>query len=668
MTKFFQRLASEVRRRRILRALAVYAVTAWLILQVAVVVVEPMMLPAWTMKALILAAIVGFPVTLLLTWVIDTTPEGLIFDLPLLGSEEDVQRKQGKSDLIWAGLTLCLVLAGSLYLVFQLLEEMQGAANVSQEEQVGTISDNSIAVLAFENYGAEDATDYFAAGLAEEILSMLARLDELQVAARTSSFQFKDKQVDVKDVAARLQVRHILEGSARQHGQRVRVNARLVDGETGFNNWGKIFEQPVDDIFAIQQTIAQGVVDELKIALSISSSAEIEKQATDSSGAYVDYLQGVGRLRSSLDAAIMSDASEFFRKAIADDDRFSKAYAGLCEAHLRIYDALRNTADFEIAESSCNKASELDSGLDAAVLLALGKLYQYRGWFDRAEQQFDKAIALSAEPVDAYIQLGTMRSEQLRPEDAELLLLKAVEIRPQYWAAYEALASFYYRNGRYEAAAEAYEHATELGPSVATAFAGKGAAYWVLGDFDKALDSYEKSLAIRESRIAYTNVGFLYYYKGQHDLSIKNQLKALEIAPNDSRVLGKLADAYHFSGQQEQGARYTTAAITAFEKSLELNAKDWKSMALLAKYYARAGRLEDALNAAEGAVVLSKGKAEALYEQSLTLQLLGKTEQAIDSLALAVEADAYFKVVGRADPVFLPLRPNARFSSVVAPQ
>ena len=137
----------------------------------------------------------------------------------------------------------------------------------------------------------------------------------------------------------------------------------------------------MDDIFAIQREIAQSVVNELKIILSIDSIRRLDQQATDSTDAYLQYLQGVGRLRSSLDADVMRDASQQFQASVNIDKNFARAYAGICEAHLRLYDISKGLADFEIAETACQKSSELDPGLNAEIRLALGKLYGYRGWF-----------------------------------------------------------------------------------------------------------------------------------------------------------------------------------------------------------------------------------------------------------------------------------------------
>ncbi|MEM7358521.1 MAG: tetratricopeptide repeat protein [Pseudomonadota bacterium] len=652
-SRFFQQLSSEIRRRKVLRVVAIYAVTAWIVLQFAEISFEPMGYPDWAMRALIMTAIVGFPVTFVLAWVIDITPEGLIFDLPLFVSNEDAPRQRRKSDLFFA-LLLVLILAGGSYYLVNLLLEVSDTD--SQDDTVVTTeAPNSIAVLAFESFNEGNDTDYFAAGLADEILHLLSGFPELNVASRSSSFQFRGQMVDSREIAKRLGVGHVLEGSARQQDDRVRISAELVDGDKGFNRWAQRYERSLDDIFAIQREIAQSVVDELKIVLSISSQAHLDQQATESTDAYVLYLKGAGRLRSSLDADVMRDASNNFQQATDIDANFARAYAGICEAHLRLYEINRNVADFEVAETGCERSAELDPGLNEQINLALGKLYGYRGWFERAEAQLEKAITLAEEPVDAYIELGRIRSNQGRTDEAEKLLQKAHDLRKNYWATHEALASFYYRHDRYGEAIAEYEKAIELAPSVATAYAGKGAAFWMLGEHDKAIEAYTSSLEIKPSRQAHTNIGSLHYYAGRFQKAIDSQLKALDFAPNDHRVWGRLAESYFFLPDNVKAQDAYQRAAELAGKNLEVNDKDWRTTAMLAMYQSHLKNNEDALINAEKAIELSNENAEAYYFKALVRVLLEQPAEAVESLNKAIEIDASYESLASSNPFFREL-------------
>ncbi len=646
-----------------LRVVAVYAVVAWVVLQVAAVVSEPLGFPTWTIRALIIAAIVGFPVSFVLAWVIDIRPEGLIFDVPLFGSNEEVKREQRTSDIVFAGLLIFILSGGSYYLIVKLLNESESILPTEPYGQ--TVPSNSIAVLAFESFDSDSEADYFATGLSEEILHLLAGLEELQVASPTSSFQFKGKQIDIRDIAKILNVSKVLEGSARQIGNNVRAKAYLSDGETGFSNWVRSFQRPSGDIFAVQQEIATSVVAELKLTLSALSNKELRKQATKSSDAYIDYLNGIGRLRASLDADVMQEASGLFRRAIDKDHRFSKAYAGLCEAHLRLYEIRKDIGDFEVAENACKRAGELDPGLNAEINLALGKLYLSHGWFDRADKQLRIASKLADDSVDARIELGRLRLAQARHEEAEQILRNAAETKPNYWLAQEALASFYYRSSRYKDAAIAYQKAVKLAPDVATVFGGQGANYWMMGDFEKAIGAYEESLRIKPSRQAYTNLGSLNYYAGHYDKAVQYQKSALKLAPDDHRVWGRLAAAYKISGHALGAEEAYRQAISLAEKNIELNRNDWKTNAMLGAYYARLGEFEKGLEYSNKSLEYSKGAAEAfLYHAYVHVERDDKAA-ALDALESAVrKSEDYRQFIAR-DPFLQVLKGGSRFQALL---
>ncbi len=642
-----------------------YAVVAWLILQVGVIVAEPLALPDWTVRALIIAAIVGFPVSFVLAWVIDIRPEGLIFDLPLLAGTGN-ERKSKKTDWIFASMLVVVLIGGAYYLITMLLNELSTPDSTHLESaNHGSASPNSIAVLAFENFGGDEGTGYFAAGLAEEILLLLSRLEELKVASRTSSFQFRDHQIDIREVASRLGVALILEGSAREYNQRVRVAAQLVDGSNGFNRWGATFERSVDDIFAIQQEIASNIVQQLELVISRGSQQQLQSRATESNEAYLLYLQGVGRLRSSNDADVMQAAARFFDQAISLDNEFAKAYAGKCEALLRLYQIGNRVGDFDTAEQACNQANELANGSSSEVSLALGKLYMQRGWVERAEQHLKTAMGVASDPTDSYIQLGELMAAQGRHGEAEQFLKTALASNQHYWAAQEALASYYYRSKRYREAIDAYEKATLLAPNVATVFGGKGANYWMLGEFDQAIAAYEESLRIKPSRLTYTNIGSLHYYAGRFEQAVENQKKALVFAPDDHRIWGRLAEALLFAGQQDEAtAAYQKAAELA-EQNLTVNERDWKTASLLGIYYAHLLRNDEARELSALGVELSGGDPESLYLQALVYVQLGNSELALEFLESAVSQNEQFSLFIKADPFLQTLQERPRFKALL---
>lgn len=667
-----QHFATELRRRNVFRGVTFYAITAWVVLQVAEVTFEPLGLPGWAMRALVIATIAGLPISFLLAWIVGSGEDGLVLDLPLWKGDDEGARPRRRVDLWYTGLLL-LLMAGVTYSAIVVLSGQPGNSETDSATGQAASSPseaprNSIAVLPFRNFDGQQNTDFFALGLGEEILILLAGLRELEVAARTSSFQFRDVQMDVREIARRLTVRFILEGSARQSEDRIRVHARLVDGTNGYQVFSKVYDRPLTDIFSIQQEIAAAVANELQIALSVDSKKQLQQQPTEDLNAYIFYLQGNERLGGSFDSDVMNTAIQLFDQAIALDPEFSRAYSGICQAHLRLYEIGNDTGDFERARAACEKAIELDDGLNSEPYLAMGRLYRFRGKDrdDLAEQMLNQALAIAPTSADAYIELGELREVQERTDEAEAFFLRAVDLKRNYWKAHEALAGFYYSNEKYTQAVDSYEVATSLAPDVASTFAGKGAAYTMLGDIDKARAAYDRSLELKPSRQAYTNIGLSYYYAGKFEDAAEMQRQALAYAPDDHRVWGRLAESYRFIPDKsaESIEAYRRAANLA-EENLQINDSDWRTRGLLAIYLAHSSRPDEALQQANNALTVSRQSPEALYYLALVHLQADDSESALQALEAAVAADEQYRQLIKSDPDLAVLRGNARFDRLI---
>lgn len=633
--------------------------SAWVILQVGEVTFEPMGIPADFMRALIVLVLAGFPTTFVLAWLIETGPRGFIFDLPLWPREDSKRVRSHRSDMALVG-GVSVMLAFGIYSALQMLEIEPAPEPVAEVS-----TRNSIAVLAFDNFDGQAETDYFSSGLAEEILNLLAGIRELDVAARTSSFQFRGERIDVREVAKTLDVRNVLEGSVQRIGNRVRVNSQLINGASGFQEWRQTYDRELADVFAIQREIAKAVTDELKIALSMESVARMQSDPTASLDAYLFYLQGTEKLRSSHDESVMQAAKQLFDQALAIDPIFSRAHAGRCEVLLRLYEIGNEIKQFELAETACTQAASLDAGLNAEIHVALARLYRFRNWNDQADEQLKKAINLAPTYVDAYIELGELRMAQGNRDEAEANFLRAVDLKRNYWKAHEALASFYYRTERYQEAVQAYSMVTRLAPDMASAFASAGAAYWMLGDVERSRTAWDRSLELKPSRQAYTNLGLRYYYAGRFADAVSMQQNALKLAPDDHRVWGRLAESYRFVGDKsrESLAAYKKAADLA-EANLEINGSDWATRGLLGIYYVYSERLELGARTVDQAVEASERNAEAFYYQALVRIKLGDTEGAIDVLAEALAKDPQYRQFLLSDPDFIELQALPRFKAI----
>jgi TolB-like protein/Flp pilus assembly protein TadD len=656
----------------VFRAFTLYAVSAWVVLQVAEVTFEPLGIPAWAMRALVIAAIIGLPVSFLLAWVIGSGEKGLVLDLPLWSADHDQPAPRNPSDLWYTGLMILLVVGVSYSAIVLLSGDDGHSASDSPGSATAqapvAASRNSIAVLPFRNFDGREETDFFALGLGEEILNLLASMRELDVAARTSSFQFRDASVDVRDIAQRLAVSYVLEGSARRSEERIRVHVQLIDGSNGFQVFGRAYDRPLTDIFSIQQEIAAAVANELQIALSVDTERELQRTPTDDLDAYIFYLHGRERLGSSTDSDVMMTAIQLFQQAIELDPGFSRAWSGICEANLRLYEVGNDTEDFEQAREACERAIELDEGRNSEPFLAMGTLYRFRGqgWSESAEQMLQRAITIAPNSPDAYIELGELRQVENRLDEAEAYFLRAVDLKRNYWKAHAGLAGVYYSTERYQQAVESYRVATRLAPDVASAHAGLGAAYTMRGESDLARAAYDRSLELKPSRLAFTNIGLSYYYAGRFEDAARMQRKALDFAPDDHRVWGRLAESVRFveNGESEALQAYRRAADLA-EQNLAINDSDWRTRGLLAIYLVHSERSDQALDQAERALEDSGGSPEALYYLALVALEAGETERSLQALEDAIAADAQYRPLIESDPDLAALRGVERFDRLI---
>ena len=223
------------------------------------------------------------------------------------------------------------------------------------------LPDKSIAVLPFENLSGDPRQEYFSDGIAEEILNALTQLEDLKVVGRSSSFQFKGKQVDLREVGKKLKVSNILKGSVRKQGNRVKITAQLISIKDGYHLWSQQYERTLDDVFAIEEEIAMGITQKLKVTLLKDEKIEIGERLTESTEAYDAYL----RARYFWNKRELVESEKYFKKAIELDPSYAAAYAGLAESYVLFpYFRVGSPLEFMVkAQQAAEKAIEIDSSL-----------------------------------------------------------------------------------------------------------------------------------------------------------------------------------------------------------------------------------------------------------------------------------------------------------------
>ena len=369
-------LFKELKRRHVIKVTITYVVVAWLILQVADVILGNIGAPEWVFKVILLMLSIGLPVIVMFAWAFDMTPDGL-------------KRTEALQQTTNADKPL----------------------ETKKEETTTTVTPSgaSVAVLPFVNMSGDIENEYFSDGLAEELLNVLAKIRSLKVAARTSSFHFKGRTGDIADIAQRLGVASVLEGSVRKSGDRVRVTAQLINASDGFHLWSETFDRELTDIFAVQDEIASAVAIALKVKLLGEKIDHGIVGGTNNTEAYQAYLHGVHYQNRGSDKPALESARNSFEEAIELDPGYAKAYAGLA----LVWDQLATNSftKFEygiqkVAESAA-KAIELEPDL-ADSYLVLGRMLLH---YKLDQKGARKAIntALSLKPGNSEVQIEHAR-------------------------------------------------------------------------------------------------------------------------------------------------------------------------------------------------------------------------------------------------------------------
>lgn len=530
-----QDLFAELKRRNVIRVAIAYAVAAWVLLQIADLVLDNIDSPAWVMQVFMLALALCFPLVVVFSWVFEMTPEGL-------KREKDVDRSasiapetgQKLNHLTIGLLVIVLVIVGTERF---LLPEGDTA---SRNEGTAEVLDKSIAVLAFEDLSASGDQDYFASGISEELLNVLAQVPDLQVAGRTSSFAFKGQNRDLREIGEILNVAHILEGSVRTSGNRIRVTAQLVKTDDGFHLFSKNYDRELTDIFQVQDDIAREIGTAMRSAILGDDSAEDSKEIDVL--AYEKYLQARQWLHTR-SPALMEQASVLLDEALAIDPDYAPAMAQKALALILLSNGDGSYGDIPEAEARAlsrpllDRALELDPNLAEAH--AVKGLWHYSGSAEtslEAIASLERALAINPTMANAKNWLSSSLYEPSNYQRSVELLESVVERDPLYGPAFNNLTFQYLQTRELDKANTLIKRVQRIvGESPDVLFAG-GAILASDGDLAEAYEmltkAYEHNTRASVVQVWYCFVNFRL---GEYDRAAEvcrgyDRLTALEVA------------------------------------------------------------------------------------------------------------------------------------------
>jgi len=506
---------AELKRRNVYKVAIAYLVAGWALSQGIAQVFPVFDISNWAIRIIVLLIVVGFPVAVVFAWFFEITPEGV----KRTEVADAMPKSTGRKRHAW----IYVVVAGAAVSVALFFLGRYTASNRAAAAAPNELPAKSIAVLPFENLSEDKANAFFAEGIQDEILTRLAKVADLKVISRTSTQHFKSAPENLPEIAKRLGVMHILEGSVQKASDQVRVNVQLINALTDAHLWADTYDRKLTDIFAVETEIAKAIADTLQAKLTGSEQHVIAARPTESTEAHQLYLKGryFWNKRTGDD---LKKSIDYFQQAIAVDPNYALAYAGVADAYVWLpgYTAGTPRDCYPKAKAAATKALQLDDTLaEAHTTLALA-IWLYD--FDSAQaiREFQRAIELNPNYAIAHQQYGNNTLAALgRFDDAIVEGKRAVELDPLSLVINTDLGSDYYYARRYDEAIAQLRKTLEMDP-------GFYIAHLVLG---QVLDA-----------------------KGARDAAIVECQKARGLN-DDPSVLGVLARAYGLSGNKMEAEK-----------------------------------------------------------------------------------------------------------------
>jgi TolB-like protein/Flp pilus assembly protein TadD len=538
-------LFAELRRRNVLRAGAFYAAAAWLLVQIATQVFPFYDLPSWAVRWVIGALACGFPFWIAFAWFYEFTPEGLKRESEVEPHESITHHTGRKLDFAIIG-----VLAVAVVLLVTDRFVLHHGVN---DEAAIPVTEHSIAVLPFVDMSSGKDQEYFSDGISEELLNLLAKIPQLQVTARTSSFSFKGKEVAIPEIAHALHVANVLEGSVRKSGNAVRITAQLIRAGTDTHLWSQTYDRKLDDIFAIQDEIAADVVKQLKLTLL---GAAPKVRATDPE-AYALYLQA-GQLGRQFTAEAFQQSDALYRKVLAIDPRYAPAWHGLSRNFCLEtgQGILPGKEGFAQAREAAMKALVIDPDYAPA--------HAQLGWIaiyddnDLAGAAQHSARALALDPADpsALTASATLLQSLGRLDEALALDEALVRRDPVNVNALFNLGYHQRMAGRLDAAIASFRTVLSLSPSNGGTHCQLGIALLLKGDAKGALAESEQ-----ETSEIYKMIGLPMAYHKLGRKADSDAALAVLIAKYEKDAPSNIASVNAYRGKADQAFEWLDKAV-----------------------------------------------------------------------------------------------------------
>ena len=510
-------LFNELKRRNVFKVGIAYVIVAWLVAQVLQLVFESFGTPAWAIKTVLVLLATGLPFALFFAWAFELTPEGLKRESEVDRSQSIATQTGSKLNLTITTL-MVLALAYFAYDKFVLSEDREAAlveaatqAVIEQapaEPAASANTEKSIAVLPFVNMSSDPEQEYFSDGISEELLNGLAKIETLKVAARTSSFSFKGQNKPIGEIAAVLDVGHILEGSVRKSGSQIRITAQLIRVSDGFHMWSETYDRELVNIFAIQDEITESIVGELRVKLDVMTQIAT---TTSNPEAYQEYLRGryYWNLRETPN---LYKSIEHLNRATNLDPSYSDAWIALGEAWVLLpvweFNQAKAPQQIESARLAADKALTFNpkSGRAHSVM-AYANVLELK--WPEAFTNFELAIQYEPENATAWHWYGSALGTTGEFDSSLEAMQKAAELDPRSRIIGSSYADELVRAGKYDAARKRIDKTLAFAPDFLFGWQIKGFIHILLNEYGEARTAFNRISDLSDNK--YFDIGTLDY-------------------------------------------------------------------------------------------------------------------------------------------------------------
>jgi len=473
------RFWNELKRRKVVHVIVVYATVSYVIIELVGNVEEPLLLPEWTQTLVILLLAIGFPLVIIFSWIFDVTRKGIIKTNPI---ETDKEKK----------------------------EDYPLSDKHSRFE-------NSIAVLPFQDMSPQKDQEYFCDGMTEEILNALTHIGSLKVIARTSAFMFKGKHEDVREIGRKLDVDTLLEGSVRKADNKLRITAQLIKTSDGTHIWSEAYNRNLEDIFAIQEDISLAIADNLKIKLLGKEQMVIKKRHTANLEAYSLYLKGMHCANLFTEEGL-KEALDYFERSLKIDPNYVMAYCGLAYNYIKMtfFGKVPPNKGYPVAIEYLKKALAIDNDIaEAHAVMGFYVEAIYHWNFMAAEEEFKKALQINPNCPEVHYLYSAFLSFVERTDEAVKEAQQAVELDPLSSLFISNLGAAYYHGPQGNKAIEVLEKALKLNPDDWLTIYHLGHAYETESRIGEAIIEYKRAAKLTgRDPLPLSSLAGCYYLNG----------------------------------------------------------------------------------------------------------------------------------------------------------